>query len=58
MNLIKGFVALREDFNRRFAGLSIFRRDRLIIGMEDETYRPPKICGTPETRRYARVFGN
>ena len=54
---VKGFVALREDFNRRFAGLSIFRRDRLIIGMEDETYRPPKICGTPETRRYARVFG-
>ncbi len=54
---VKGFIALRDDFNRRFAGLSIFRRNRLIIGMEDETYRPQKICGTPETRRYARVFG-
>ena len=54
---VKGFVAIREDFSRKYAGLSQFRRDRLMYGMGEETYRPIKISGTPETRKYARVFG-
>jgi hypothetical protein len=52
-----GFVALRETGSTARAGLALFRRKRLIVGSDDETYRPHAIFGASNTYPYQRIFG-
>lgn len=52
-----GFVAIRAVASTRLAGLAIFRRNRLIMGSADETYRPGEIFGSSNTYPYQRIFG-
>src|SRR5262249_7657468 len=53
----RGFAALREKASTSHAGFALFRRGRLIEGSADETYRPEKIFGSPNSYRYQRLFG-
>ena len=52
-----GFVAIREKGSTLLAGLALFRRNRLILGSVDETYRPKDIFGSSTTFAYQRIFG-
>jgi hypothetical protein len=54
---VHGFAALRETASTAYAGLALFRRNRLIQGSADEPYRPAAIFGNPNSYRYQRVFG-
>jgi len=54
---ITGFAALREVGSTNLAGFSIFRRNRLIEGSYDETYRPDYIFKQTNSYRYQRLFG-
>lgn len=54
---VTGFVAIREKGSTREAGLSLYRRHRLIVGSDDESYRPPEIFGGSNSYTYQRVFG-
>ena len=53
----EGFVAIRTKGSTARAGLALLRRDRLIEGSADETYRPPAIFGASNSFAYQRVFG-
>lgn len=52
-----GFVAIRETANTKLAGLALFRRNRLVLGSVDETYRPQDIFGHTNSFPYQRLFG-
>jgi hypothetical protein len=52
-----GFVAIRETASTRLAGLAVFRRNRLVLGSVDETYRPEDIFGQSNSYAFQRVFG-
>ena len=52
-----GFVAIRKTANVSRAGLSLFRRNRLIQGSGDEGYRPEKIFAKSNSFEYQRIFG-
>jgi hypothetical protein len=52
-----GFVAIRETASTRLAGLALFRRNRLVLGSVDETYRPEDIFGQSNSYAFQRVFG-
>ena len=52
-----GFVAIRRVGNTARAGLALFRRNRLIEGSGDETYRPRVIFGASNSYEYQRIFG-
>ncbi len=52
-----GFIAIRKTASTRLAGLSLFRRKRLVLGSVDETYRPEEIFGRSNTYPYQRLFG-
>lgn len=54
---INGFAALREVGSTSFAGFALFRRDRLIEGSYDDTYRPSFIFKTINSYPYQRLFG-
>lgn len=54
---IKGFAALRQEGSTTHAGFALFRRDRLIVGSDDETYRPQEIFGNTNSYCYQRLFG-
>lgn len=54
---VNGFAALRETASTAYAGLALFRRNRLIQGSADEPYRPQAIFGHPNSYRYQRLFG-
>ena len=53
----EGFVAIRAKGSTSRAGLALLRRDRLIEGSADETYRPPEIFGAANSFAFQRVFG-
>jgi hypothetical protein len=53
----KGFVAIREKASSSLAGLALFRRDRLIQGSGEDSYRPQEIFGATNSFRYQRIFG-
>ena len=53
----KGFLAIREKASTRLAGLALFRRNRLILGSADESYRPEDIFGASTSFAYQRLFG-
>jgi len=52
-----GFAALREIGSTSNAGFALFRRNRLIQGSGDETYRPEFIFERPNSFTYQRLFG-
>lgn len=52
-----GFVAIRETASTRLAGLALFRRNRLVLGSVDESYRPQDIFGQSNSFAFQRVFG-
>ena len=54
---VTGFVALREVGSTNLAGFSLFRRDRLIEGSFDETYRPSYVFKQTNSYPYQRLFG-
>jgi hypothetical protein len=54
---IRGFAALREVGSTPLAGFALFRRDRLVIGSHDETYRPSFIFKQTNSYPYQRLFG-
>lgn len=53
----KGFAALRKTASTKYAGFSLFRRNRLIEGSADEKYRPQAVFGHPNDFVYQRLFG-
>ncbi len=54
---IHGFAALRAEGSTTHAGFSLFRRNRLIVGSDDETFRPLEIFGNANSYRFQRLFG-
>lgn len=54
---VTGFAALREVGSTQLAGFALFRRDRLIEGSYDETYRPSFIFKQTNSYPYQRLFG-
>jgi hypothetical protein len=54
---VRGFAALRETGSTNYAGFALFRRDRLIEGSHDETYRPIQIFKHTNSFIYQRLFG-
>ncbi len=52
-----GFAALRETGSVSTAGFALFRRNRLIEGSGDESYRPEVIFGKSNSYVYQRLFG-
>ncbi|MCY3675791.1 MAG: ATP-binding protein [Paracoccaceae bacterium] len=52
-----GFVAIREKASTSLAGLALFRRNRLVLGSVDETYRPRDIFGNSNSFTFQRIFG-
>jgi hypothetical protein len=54
---VTGFAALREVGSTPYAGFALFRRDRLIEGSHDETYRPTFIFKQTNSYPYQRLFG-
>ena len=54
---VNGFAALREVGSTPYAGFALFRRDRLIEGSYDETYRPSYVFKQSNSYPYQRLFG-
>jgi hypothetical protein len=54
---VTGFAALREVGSTPLAGFALFRRDRLIVGSHDETYRPALIFKHANSYPFQRLFG-
>ncbi len=54
---VRGFAALRRTASTKYAGFSLFRRNRLIEGSGDDKYRPQAVFGTPNDFVYQRLFG-
>jgi hypothetical protein len=54
---VTGFAGIRETGSASKAGLALFRRQRLIVGSDDDSYRPAEIFGASNKFRYQRVFG-
>ena len=54
---VTGFAALREKGSTSLAGFALFRRDRLIEGSHDDTYRPSLIFRQTNSYPYQRLFG-
>jgi len=54
---VKGFVAIRQKGSVSDAGLSLLRRNRVIIGGIEQNYRPKEIFGNSNDFPYQRVFG-
>ena len=54
---VTGFAALRETGSTPLAGFALFRRDRLIEGSFDESYRPSLIFKNTNSYPYQRLFG-
>lgn len=54
---VTGFVAIRDKGSLSHAGLSLFRRNRVVVGSDDEKYRPKEIFKNPNSYEYQRIFG-
>ena len=53
----RGFAGILEKASTSRAGFALFRRGRLIVGSDDETYRPHAVSGGPNDYQYQRLFG-
>ncbi len=56
-HVVEGFVGIRAKGSTRTAGLALFRRRRLIVGSDDETYRPEAIFRGSNSFEHQRIFG-
>lgn len=54
---IRGFAALRRTADTKSPGFALFRRDRVITGIEDDPWRPVEIFGQPNKFPAQRLFG-
>ena len=54
---VYGFAALRETGSTSEAGFALFRRNRLIEGSMEDSYRPEAISGRSNSFTYQRLFG-
>ena len=54
---IRGFVAMRETGRVKQAGFALFRRGRLIMGTEENPFKPEQIFGQSNDRRHQVIFG-
>jgi hypothetical protein len=54
---VHGFAALRKEGSTKDAGFALFRRNRVIQGSADETYRPETVFGRSNSYTYQRLFG-
>jgi hypothetical protein len=54
---VSGWAGIRRVASTSHAGFALFRRDRLILGSGDETYRPEAIFGHSNSYTYQRLFG-
>ena len=60
---VTGYVGIFDEgrlgfAKTKYAGFSLFRRNRLIVGVgEDEGYRPSEIFGNKQSHRHQRIFG-
>ncbi len=54
---VSGFIALREKGSFSQAGLSLFRRKRLIEGSDEDKYRPKEIFKERNSFQSLRIFG-
>lgn len=54
---VKGFAAIRETGSTPLAGFALFRRNRLIEGSHDESYRPSQIFKQTNSYPFQRIFG-
>lgn len=52
-----GFAGILEKASTGKAGFALFRRRRLIVGSDDETYRPHAVSGGPNDYQFQRLFG-
>ena len=52
-----GFAALRETGSTSEAGFALFRRNRLIEGSIEDSYRPEEIFGKSNSYTFQRLFG-
>jgi len=52
-----GWAGLLATASTTRAGFAVFRRDRLIEGSADETWRPQRIFKTPNRYTYQRLVG-
>jgi hypothetical protein len=54
---VEGFAGIRERGSTREAGFSLYRSRRLIVGSDDEPFRPTEIFGGTNSYRYQRLTG-
>ena len=54
---VTGWVAIRNTGSQSEAGLSLFRRNRVVMGSYDTKYRPQTIFGSRNSYRSQRLFG-
>jgi len=54
---ISGFAALLERGSTTTAGFALLRRHRVIVGSDDEGYRPVEIFGHSNDYIFQRLFG-
>jgi len=54
---ISGFAALLERGSTTTAGFALLRRQRVIVGSDDEGYRPVEIFGHSNSFVFQRLFG-
>jgi hypothetical protein len=54
---LSGFAALRRTADTKSPGFALFRRDRVITGIEDDPWRPLEIFGQPNKFPAQRLFG-
>jgi hypothetical protein len=52
-----GFAGILDKASTTKAGFALFRRRRLIVGSDDETYRPHTVSGGPNDYQFQRLFG-
>lgn len=54
---VTGWIGIRKIMSRTHSGLVLMRRGRVIIGGPGHGYRPPGLCGSPQTHEYGRIVG-
>lgn len=55
---VSGSVALRIPGSTSLAGFALFRKNRLIVGSSDETYRPSEIFKNSNSFTWQRLIGD
>jgi hypothetical protein len=54
---VRGFAGLRAVGSTTYAGFALLRKNRLIEGSSDETFRPQEIFGGSNSYTFQRLFG-